>query len=79
MLTAAIQKEYTIVCFIQSKSNFKFPYMEFPYISFSKGKEFNNELMTGMAMLDCFLILFARERSLGKRQAKICFYGKTFS
>ena len=25
------------------KSNFKFPYMEFPYISFSKEKEFNNK------------------------------------
>ena len=53
--------------------------MEFPYISFSKGKEFHNELMTDMTMLDCFFILFARERSLGKRQEKIWFYGKTFS
>ena len=25
------------------KSNFKFPYMEFPYTSFSKEKEFNNK------------------------------------
>ena len=44
MLMAAIQKQYTTVSFIQSKLKiqFKFPYMEFPYISFSKEKEFNN-------------------------------------
>ena len=37
--------------------------------------------MTNIVMLDCFLILFARERFHGKKQrtAKMQFYGKTFS
>ena len=78
MLTAAIQKEYTVVCFIQSKSNFKFPYMEFPYISFSKGKEFHNELTTDMAMLDCFLYYLHERVPLEKGTQKLGFMEKLF-
>ena len=36
--------------------------MGFSYTSFSKGKEFNNEFDGLHSDLDCFLILFARER-----------------
>ena len=77
---AAIQKQYTTVSFTQSKLKiqFKFPYMEFPYISFSKEKEFNNACDDHYGDVWLFLISFAREKSHGKNQTqtKMRSYGK---
>ena len=55
--------------------------MDFSCISFFKEKNSITSLMTDIAMLDYFLILFARERSHRKkqRQAKMRFYRKNFS
>ena len=60
------------------KSNFKFPYMEFPYISFSKGKEFNNEFMTDMAMLDWFWYYLHERGPMEKGRQKFGFMEKCF-
>ena len=48
---------------------------------FRKEKNSVTSLMTDIAMFHCFLILFARESSYEKKQkqAKMWFYGKTFS
>ena len=56
--------------------------MEFPYISFSKGKEFNNEFDDLHSNVWLFFhIIWSRKVSMEKKQeqAKMWFYGKAFS
>ena len=80
MLMAAIQKQYTVVSFIQSKLKiqFKFPIWNSLISVFQKKKNSITHLMIIMAMFDCFLVSFAREKSHGKnqRQTKMRSYGK---
>ena len=73
MLTAAIQKQYAIVYFTQSKIenlilSFLIWNFAIEYISFSKEKEFNNGFMTDIAKS---FFYYLQEGSLtGKRKGK---------
>ena len=59
------------------KSNFKFPYTKFPYIRFSKGKEFNNEFYDPHSDDSLFFYIICTREA--KKQAKMWFYRKAFS
>ena len=80
MLTTAIQKDYANVCFIQSKTEnpiLSFLVWNFFVLVFLKEKN----LITYIAMFDCFWYYFYEKGFHGKkqRQARMWFYEKTFS
>ena len=86
MLTAAIQIEYTVVYFNQSKT--ENPILSFliwnfaiESISFSKEKEFNNAFDGWHSNVWFFYYYYLHERSPKRkkqRQAKMCYNGKNF-